>query len=182
MLGCVALYLQNKCISIFGISIFPKMTNHSFQYWSCESPVIAGRKGSPVTAVFLSGKGTLSICGVTQFKELQRKGIRVNQGLMLGGFDQIQNKWFKVTVFFSGEPGPSVHHHSCHGRKPICATLSLLTSPHAPLSEWPGLRENLRIKTTAQNEFNIILFFRIKQPQKCSTDLYSLLKYSAKDW
>lgn len=36
-------------------------------------PVIAGRKGSPVTVVFLSGKGTLSIWGVTQFKELQRK-------------------------------------------------------------------------------------------------------------
>lgn len=40
---------------------------------TCDSPVIAGRKGSPVTEVGLSGKGTHSICGVTQFKELQRK-------------------------------------------------------------------------------------------------------------
>lgn len=40
-----------------------------------KSPVMAGRKGSPETGVFSSGKGTLSICGVTQFKELKRKRI-----------------------------------------------------------------------------------------------------------
>lgn len=36
-----------------------------------------------MTVVFLSGKGTLSICGVTQFKELQCKDISVKQGFRL---------------------------------------------------------------------------------------------------
>lgn len=127
------------------ISTFPKMANNLFQSWNCESPVIAGRKGSPMTAVFLSGKGTLSIWGVTQFKELQSKNT-CQMGLWIKGSDQIQHKRL-VTVSFSGELGPSVHHHSCHGRKPIYATVSLLTSPCAPLSGWPEPQENLKIKT-----------------------------------
>lgn len=46
-----------------------------------NSPVIAGRNGSPEAAVFLSGKGTLSISGVTQFKELQSENTAGKQGI-----------------------------------------------------------------------------------------------------
>lgn len=45
--------------------------NEGDKMWN--SPVIAGRNGSPEAAVFLFGKGTASISGVTQFKELQSK-------------------------------------------------------------------------------------------------------------
>ena len=75
--------------------IFPKKTNYSFQYWSCLSPVIAGRKGSAVTAVFLSGKGTLSICGVTQFKELQCKNRSVKEVLRVDVFIKRQYEWLR---------------------------------------------------------------------------------------
>lgn len=160
------------------------MSKYSFQCWSCESPVIAGRKGSPVSAVFLPGKGTLSICGVTQFKELQSKDTSVKQDFRSEDLIKYNTSDFyiRVTVSFSGEPGPSVRHHSCHGRKPICAAVSLLTSPHAPLSEWPEPRENLKTKKQQLKSHLILSCFQNKQPKKCWTDLYSLLKYSAKDW
>lgn len=121
--------------------------------WRSESPVIAGRKGSLATEVFLSGKGTLSICGVTQFKELQSEDTQVsNSHHMLEASirHNMSDLCLSVTVSFSGEPGPSVHHHSCRGRRPICATVSLLTSPRAPLSGWSELRKNLKTRVTTQ--------------------------------
>ncbi len=104
-----------------------------------------------MTEVCLSGKGTLSICGVTQFKDLRSTNISVKQGFGLEVL--FEHNWSdfnkKLTVSSSEEPGPYVHHHSCHDRKPICATVSLLTSPRAPLSEGPEPRENLKIKNSS---------------------------------
>lgn len=80
--NCSSNYKSNKHI----------FQNDSSQYWSSKSPVIAGRKGSPVTSVLLSGKGTLSIWGVIQFKDLQSKDISVKWGFK-----------FKVSIKYNSE-------------------------------------------------------------------------------
>lgn len=72
--------------------------------------------------------------GVTQFRDLQSEntavklGFRQNMSIETSvTFDNLSN-----TESFSVEPGPSVHHHSCRGRKPTYAGASSSTSPYAP--------------------------------------------------
>lgn len=100
-----------------------------------------------MTGIFSFGKGTLNICAVIQFKELrcvEKSQLRL--AVWSRNRTRDSNKKRRATVSVFGEPSPSVHRHSCHGRTPICAVVSLSASLHAPLSQWPELQENLKIK------------------------------------
>lgn len=121
--------------------------NDADQMSPWNSPVMAGRKGSLAATLFLSEKGTLSISGVTQFKELQNQITAVKLGINKNTSDFWQC-CISSTESSSVKPGPSVHHHSCRGRKPTYAGESSLTSPDAPWSVWPESQKNLPTNPT----------------------------------
>ena len=58
------------------------------------------------------------------------------------------------TVSSFGEPGPSARHPHCHGRTPICADGSSLTSLCAPSSEGLETQGNLLRKPCTSNIFD----------------------------